>query len=50
VAAESVYLVRPDGYIAFRGQPVDADRVLDHLRALFSAPLPAAGLRSVTGN
>ncbi len=49
VAAESVYLVRPDGYIAFRGQPVDADRVLDHLRVLFSAPLPAAGLRSVTG-
>ncbi len=35
-AAESLYLVRPDGYIAFRGQPAEARPVLDHLARLFT--------------
>ncbi|WP_448616640.1 FAD-dependent monooxygenase [Modestobacter sp. URMC 112] len=34
-AAESLYLVRPDGYIAFRSQPAAAGPVLDHLARLF---------------
>ena len=40
-AAESLYLVRPDGYVAFRSQPAAADPVLEHLRSVFR--LPAAG-------
>jgi 2-polyprenyl-6-methoxyphenol hydroxylase-like FAD-dependent oxidoreductase len=35
-AAESLYLVRPDGYIAFRSQPAAAQPVLDHLARLFT--------------
>src|SRR3712207_6930239 len=35
-AAESLYLVRPDGYIAFRSQPAAAQPVLDHLSRLFT--------------
>jgi hypothetical protein len=38
--AESLYLVRPDGYVGFRSQPAPARPVLDHLDALF--PLCAA--------
>ena len=34
--AESLYLVRPDGYIAFRSQPAEAPPVLDHLARLFT--------------
>ncbi len=37
-AAESLYLVRPDGYVAFRSQPAAAQPVLDHLGAWFSLP------------
>ncbi|PWW24216.1 2-polyprenyl-6-methoxyphenol hydroxylase-like FAD-dependent oxidoreductase [Geodermatophilus normandii] len=33
--AESLYLVRPDGYIAFRSQPATARPVLDHLGWMF---------------
>jgi hypothetical protein len=35
VSAEALYLVRPDGYIAFRSQPADAQPVLDYLAAMF---------------
>ena len=35
-AAESLYLVRPDGYIAFRSQPAAAGPVLEHLSRLFT--------------
>ncbi|MEX5717136.1 FAD-dependent monooxygenase [Geodermatophilus maliterrae] len=35
-AAESLYLVRPDGYVGFRGQPAAAQPVLDHLARLFT--------------
>jgi hypothetical protein len=37
-AAESLYLVRPDGYIAFRSQPATARPVLDHLARVFTVP------------
>ncbi len=40
-AAESLYLVRPDGYIAFRSQPAHAEPVIGHLRTVFSVPAPA---------
>ncbi len=40
-AAESLYLVRPDGYIAFRSQPAHAQPVIGHLRTVFSVPAPA---------
>ncbi len=33
-AAESLYLVRPDGYVGFRSQPAAARPVLDHLAAV----------------
>jgi len=36
VSAESLYLVRPDGYIAFHSQPAAAQPVLDHLALLFT--------------
>ena len=35
-AAESLYLVRPDGHVAFRSQPAAAQPVLDHLSRLFT--------------
>ena len=35
-AAESLYLVRPDGYVAFRSRPAAARSVLDHLARLFT--------------
>jgi hypothetical protein len=37
-AAESLYLVRPDGYVAFRSQPADATPVLDHLASMLGVP------------
>jgi hypothetical protein len=39
--AESLYLVRPDGYIAFRSQPAAARPVLDHLGSAFRLHAPA---------
>ncbi len=36
VSAEAMYLVRPDGYIAFRSQPAAAQPVLDHLSRQFT--------------
>jgi hypothetical protein len=32
--AESLYLVRPDGYIGYRSQPIDADHFWNYLRAI----------------
>jgi hypothetical protein len=39
--AESLYLVRPDGYVAFRGQPADARPVLDYVSSVFRIHAPA---------
>jgi hypothetical protein len=36
--AESLYLVRPDGYVAFRSQPAAARPVLEYLGATFALP------------
>jgi hypothetical protein len=33
-SAPAAYVVRPDGYLAFRCEPPDADWLADHLRAL----------------
>jgi 2-polyprenyl-6-methoxyphenol hydroxylase-like FAD-dependent oxidoreductase len=33
--AESLYLIRPDGYIGFRSQPVEKEPLLQYLRQLF---------------
>ncbi len=35
VNAESLYLIRPDGYIGFRSQPVAAEPLLEYLSHLF---------------
>ncbi|WP_216870901.1 FAD-dependent monooxygenase [Modestobacter excelsi] len=40
-AAEALYLVRPDGYIAFRSRPATAGPVLDHLGSVFRLHAPA---------
>jgi 2-polyprenyl-6-methoxyphenol hydroxylase-like FAD-dependent oxidoreductase len=34
--AEALYLVRPDGYVGFRGQPATGGPLLNHLRAVFT--------------
>jgi len=33
--SESLYLVRPDGYVAYRSQPADAEHLAEYLGALF---------------
>jgi 2-polyprenyl-6-methoxyphenol hydroxylase-like FAD-dependent oxidoreductase len=33
--AECLYLVRPDGYVAYRAQPADEDRVVSYLQSIF---------------
>ena len=43
-AAESLYLVRPDGYIAFRSQPAAARPVLEHLSAMSLLSGPSAAV------
>ncbi len=48
VAAESLYLVRPDGYVAFRGRPAAAEPLLGYLGTAFASP-PAAGARPCGG-
>ncbi|WP_204263251.1 FAD-dependent oxidoreductase [Geodermatophilus normandii] len=40
-AAESLYLVRPDGHIAFRSQPAAARPVLDYVNSVFRIHAPA---------
>ncbi len=37
-AAESLYLVRPDGYVAFRSQPATVEPLLDYLGTVFAPP------------
>ena len=34
-ASECLYLIRPDGYIAFRSYPTDAASLNDYLKKLF---------------
>ena len=34
-ASECLYLIRPDGYIAFRSYPADAASLNDYLKKLF---------------
>lgn len=34
-AVDTVYLVRPDGYLAFRGEPPDPEPIEAYLRRLF---------------
>ena len=36
MGSELLYLIRPDGYIAYKSQPVDGERLLNHLRIIFS--------------
>mmetsp|Transcript_25554 Transcript_25554/g.31382 ORF Transcript_25554/g.31382 Transcript_25554/m.31382 type:complete len:181 (+) Transcript_25554:11-553(+) len=33
VAGQCMYLIRPDGYIAFRSQPVDVNKTIHYLRS-----------------
>ncbi len=33
--SECLYLIRPDGYVGYRSQPADADRLLAYLRTIF---------------
>ena len=35
--AECLYLIRPDGYIAYRSQPADGDRLLAYLDTVFAS-------------
>jgi 2-polyprenyl-6-methoxyphenol hydroxylase-like FAD-dependent oxidoreductase len=42
IAAASVYVVRPDGHIGYRGHPVDGDRVIADLAARLPGASPAA--------
>jgi hypothetical protein len=39
--AESLYLVRPDGYVAYRSQPASVGPLLDHLGSVFRLNAPA---------
>ncbi len=39
--AESLYLVRPDGYVAFRSQPAATRPVLDYVSSVFGIHAPA---------
>jgi hypothetical protein len=34
--AESLYLVRPDGYIGFRGQPAEVEPLIEYLRSKYT--------------
>ena len=42
--AEALYLIRPDGYIGFRSQPVREDRLLSYLSDLLPATPEAGGV------
>ena len=35
--SESVYLVRPDGYVGFRSQPADREGLMAYLDRIFAA-------------
>ncbi len=34
--AESLYLIRPDGYIGFRGQPAEVEPLIEYLRSKYA--------------
>jgi len=35
-SAESLYLVRPDGYVGFRGQPAEVEPLVEYLRSNYA--------------
>jgi 2-polyprenyl-6-methoxyphenol hydroxylase-like FAD-dependent oxidoreductase len=35
-SAESLYLIRPDGYVGFRGQPAEAEPLIEYLRSNYA--------------
>lgn len=35
--SECLYLIRPDGYIAFRSQPADTEKLLEYLQVIFAS-------------
>ena len=35
VTGTGLYLIRPDGHVGFRSQPVDPDALRKHLRLVF---------------
>ncbi|WP_416667757.1 hypothetical protein [Egbenema bharatensis] len=39
-AAESLYLIRPDGYIGFRSQPIEAEPLLQYWHTQFQRNTP----------
>lgn len=38
---ECLYLIRPDGYVGFRGEPVEPSALRRHLDRVFTAPAPS---------
>lgn len=40
--SESLYLIRPDGYVGYRSQPAEPERFTDYLETLFSPPAAAS--------
>ena len=38
-SAESLYLIRPDGYVGFRGQPAEAGSLIEYLRSKYADAL-----------
>jgi 2-polyprenyl-6-methoxyphenol hydroxylase-like FAD-dependent oxidoreductase len=43
--AESLYLVRPDGYVGFRGQPAEAEPLIEYLRTNYANASGGEGTR-----
>lgn len=41
VTSEALYLIRPDGYVAFRSRPATAEPLREHLAAILAGPEPA---------
>jgi hypothetical protein len=35
MGSELLYLIRPDGFIAYRSQPADSERLLNYLKNIF---------------
>ena len=38
-SAESLYLIRPDGYVGFRGQPAEVEPLIEYLRSKYADAL-----------
>jgi 2-polyprenyl-6-methoxyphenol hydroxylase-like FAD-dependent oxidoreductase len=47
--ANTLYLVRPDGYIAFSGRPATAEPLLDHLATMLDRPAVTASTTQSEG-